>query len=520
MESWVISSLLKTSAYPEPTHTVQLLQTHVSFLFITDTHVYKVKKPVDFGFLDFTTLDRRRFYCDEEVRLNRRLCPDIYLGVVEVRETVDGATFDGEGKIIDYAVKMKRLPAERMLDRLLREDKVGADDMSRIALTIAAFHQNAERGGEIDHFGSIETIGRNWEENFHQAEEFITISLAKQDLLVIREWVNRFLTDHGELFADRIAGGFIRDCDGDIHPENICLTDKVCIFDCIEFNSRFRYGDTAADIAFLLMELDFHERRYLADIFLEAYTRETGDQGTTRVLDFYKVYRAFVRGKVESFRLLDQQVTTEAKQDARRKAVRYFRLARGYILRQKLFPTLFITCGLMGSGKSTLAREIAFELGVETASSDAARKEIAAIPPKEHRKDDYDTGIYDQSFNEATYAALLTKGEESLRSGRSVVIDATFRRKSDRSLFRALAEQYKVHFVMLRTECPERTIQKRLEARAGNEGEISDGRWELFHRQRDEFESPGEDEGMLIVVDCSHPVMDTVDEVFKGMGLL
>jgi hypothetical protein len=520
MEPWVVSALLKTSAYPEPTRTVQLIQTHVSFLFITDTHVYKVKKPVDFGFLDFTTVDRRRFYCDEEVRLNRRLCPDIYLGVVEVRETDDGASFHGEGKIIDYAVKMKRLPAERMLDRLLREDKVGAEDMRRIALTIAAFHQNAERGEEIDTFGSIEAIRRNWEENFQQAAEFVTISLAKQDLLVIREWVNRFLADNGELFADRVAGGFIRDCDGDIHPENICLTEKVCIFDCIEFNSRFRYGDTAADIGFLMMELDFHGKRSLADIFLDAYSCATGDRGASRVLDFYKVYRAFVRGKVESFRLFDQQITAEAKQEARGKAVRYFRLARGYILRQKLPQTLFITCGLMGSGKTALTREFAFELGLENASSDAVRKEIAAIPPQEHRRDDYGRGIYSQSFNEATYSALLDRGEEALRNGRSVIIDATFRRRSDRSSFRTLAEQYKAPFVILRTECPERIIRQRLDARAGNEGEISDGRQELLHRQQDEFESPGENEGMLIVADCSHPVMDAVDEVLKGMGLL
>ena len=520
MEPWVVSALLKTSAYPEPTSTVEVLQTHVSFLFITDTLVYKVKKPVDFGFLDFTTLDRRRFYCDEEVRLNRRLCPDIYLGVVEVRETRDGAAFCGDGKIIDYAVKMKRLPAERMLDRLLREDKVGAEDMRKIALAIAAFHQNAERGGEIDTFGSTEAIRRNWEEIFQQTAEFITISLAKQDLLVIREWVNRFLTDKGELFADRIAGGFIKDCDGDIHPENICLTEKVCIFDCIEFNSRFRYGDTAADIAFLLMELDFHNRKFLADIFLEAYAGATGDRGAAQVLDFYKVYRAFVRGKVESFRLLDQQITAEAKQEARGKAIRYFRLARGYILRQTLQPTLFITCGLMGSGKTALARELAFELGVETASSDTVRKEIAAIPPQEHRKDDYGAGIYGQSFNEATYSALLNRGEKALKKGRSVVIDATFRRKSDRSSFRALAEQYKVPFVIIRTECPETIIRQRLEARAVNEEEISDGRWELFHRQRDEFETPDEEEGMLIVADCSRPLVDAVDEVLKGMRLL
>jgi len=520
MEQRVVSALLKTSAYPEPTRTVQLLQTHVSFLFITDTHVYKVKKPVNYGFLDFTTLDRRRFYCDEEVRLNRRLCPDTYLGVVEVRETGDGASFTGEGKIIDYAVKMKRLPTERMLDRLLREDKVSTEDMRRIAVTIAAFHQNAERGEEIDHFGDIEAIERNWEENFQQATEFVGISLAKQDLLVISEWVKRFIADNGTLFANRVAGGFIRDCDGDIHPENICLAEQVYIFDCIEFNSRFRYGDTASDIAFLLMELDFHDRRPLADIFLKAYTCETGDQGVTQVLDFYKIYRAFVRGKVESFKLLDPQIPEDSQREARENAVRYFRLARGYILRLKLPPTLFITCGLMGSGKSALTRELAFELGVEAAGSDAVRKEIAAIPPHEHRGDDYDRGIYSRSFNEATYAALLAKGEEALNNGRSVVIDATFRRKSDRSSFHALAEQYRVPFVIIMTDCPEYIIQQRLNARVGREGEVSDGRWELFHRQRSEFESPDEQEGMLVVADCTRPVADVADEVLKRVGLL
>ena len=520
MEQWVITELQRSSAYPEPTGAVQLLQTHISLLFVTDTFVYKVKKPVDFGFLDFTTLDRRRFYCDEEVRLNRRLCPDTYLGVVEVRETAHGAAFYGEGRIIDYAVKMKRLPAERMLDRLLRENKVDAEDMRRIALTIAEFHQNAERGKEIDHFGSIEAIRQNWEENFHQALEFVTISLAKQDLMVIREWGNRFLADHADLFTDRVAGGFIRDCDGDIHPENICLTGQVCIFDCIEFNSRFRYGDTAADIAFLLMELDFNDRSLLADIFLNAYADATGDRGSRRVLDFYKVYRAFVRGKVESFKLSDPQIPAKEKEEARGKAVRYFRLARGYVLRQKLPPTLFITCGLMGSGKSTLARELAFELGMTRVSSDEIRKEIANIPPDEHRGGDYGTGIYARSFNEATYGTLLARSQKHLLEGRSIIVDATFRINSDRRKFRALAARHAMPFIIIRADCPERVIKQRLEERIKKREEISDGRWELFHRQQDEFEPPDGSEGKVIVADCSLPILDAVDEVLKGMELL
>ena len=520
MEHRVISELQRTSAYPESTGSVHMIQTHISLLFVTDTFVYKVKKPVDFGFLDFTTLDRRRFYCDEEVRLNRRLCPGTYLGVVEVRETAHGASFCGEGRIIDYAVKMKRLPAERMLDRLLSENKVDANDMRRIALTIAKFHQSAERGNEIDQFGSIETIRQNWEENFQQVGEFVTISLAKQNLMVIREWVNRFLADHAGLFTDRVAGGFIRDCDGDIHPENICLTEHVCIFDCIEFNSRFRYGDTASDIAFLLMELDFNDKSLLADIFLNAYTEATGDQGARRVLGFYKVYRAFVRGKVESFRFSDPQIPAKEKEEAREKAIRYFRLARGYVLRQKLPPTLFITCGLMGSGKSALARELAFELGMARISSDEIRKEIAGIPPDEHRGDDYGTGIYARSFNEATYGTLLDRSEKQLQMGRSIIVDATFRRNCDRFKFRALAARHNLPFVIIRTDCPERIIKQRLEGRITNREEISDGRWELFHRQRDEFELPDESEGKVIAADCSSPVMHAIDQILKGMGVI
>ena len=233
MDQRLLKSLLMPDAYPEPTKSVRLLQTHVSFLFITDNYVYKIKKPVDLGFLNFTSIDRRRFYCNEEVRLNRRLCPEIYLGVVEVLESASGATFRGEGKVIDYAVKMKRLPEERMLDRMLAEGKVSASDIRKIARTIAEFHLNAERGRTISRYGSITAIRRNWEENFRQIGEFVNISLAKKDLHMITLWVETFMARNQALFAERVSRGFIRDCDGDIHLENICLTSHVCIFDCI-----------------------------------------------------------------------------------------------------------------------------------------------------------------------------------------------------------------------------------------------------------------------------------------------
>ncbi len=520
MPRMLIKSLLNTRAYPESTSSVHLLQTHVSFLFITDSFVYKIKKPVDFGFLNFTTLDRRRFYCDEEVRLNRRLCPDIYLGVVEVRESSAGITIDREGKIIDYAVKMKRLPEERMLHRLLIEGKVTDGDMRGIARTIAEFHLKAGRSEEIDGYGRIENIIRNWEENFQQLVGFIDVSLSKGDLQIIKNWVDEFIGQNRPLFDERVSTGFIRECDGDIHSENICLTDKICIFDCIEFNKRFRYCDTAADIAFLLMDLDYHGKSPFSTVLLDEYMTATGDRKLPALLDFYKIYRAVVRGKVESFRLIDPHITAEEKESARERARLYFRLARGYVLRRRLLPSLMITCGLMGSGKSTVASSLAFELGVDVVTADAVRKEIGRLPAGSHDFSGYGGGIYTPAFNAATYGELLDRSEKLLASGKSVIVDATFRRRSDRARFRSLAEKLRVPFFIILTSCPKKIMRERLEDRKNDPAAISDGRWELYQQQKNEFEPVEENEGKTITVDTSTSLLNNVDTILRHLELI
>lgn len=520
MEQRRINSLLSVTAYPEPTGSVSLIQTHVSWIFVTDRFVYKIKKPVDFGFLNFTTLDRRRFYCEEEVRLNRRLCPDIYLGVADLRETPDGVRFGGEGKVVDYAVRMKRLPEERMLHRLLDEGKVTDENIREIARTIALFHLTAERGEEIDRCGEIDAITRNWNENFSQGAAFIGITASEGDFHLIREWVTSFIAEHRALFASRVAGGFIRDCDGDIHSENICLAERVYIFDCIEFNNRFRYSDTAADIAFLLMDLDYHRAGRFAQLFLDEYISVTGDSRVVELLDFYKTYRAFVRGKVESFRLRDPAIPDAEKEAARERAGRYFRLARGYVLRRRLPPALIITCGLTGSGKSVIASELSFELGLEVCRSDVLRKELAGIPISERRLESYDTGLYSPSFTRATYAELLRRGEEALKSGRGIIIDASFRRNADRRLFRALADRFSAPFFIVHTTCPEDVIRERLDARMARADEPSDGRWEIFQRQREEFEPLDGDREDEIIVDTTGEIRATMDKILKLLGIL
>jgi uncharacterized protein len=514
----LIKSLLKSAAYPEPTAEVRLIETHVSYIFMTDSFVYKVKKPVDFGFLNFTTLDRRRFYCEEEVRLNRRLCPEIYLGVVELRSVPGGAAFGGSGTLIDYAVKMKRLPEDRMLENLLQRGELLPEQMAAIARVIGDFHGRASRGAQISAQGSSAAIRSNWEENFRQAAPYSPRTIPRDELTLMRDWVARFLDGHEDLLRARVEGGFIRECDGDLHLGNICLTDRICIFDCIEFNERFRYIDTAADIAFLLMDLEYARRADLCPPFLESYREVTGDPVPAALLNFYKANRAFVRGKVKSFRLSEQGIPQGELQAVQTAARSYFRLARGYCLRERLSPSLIITCGLSGSGKSALARELSRELGFSHLSSDLTRKTLAGLAPTARGNGDYDQGIYSAASNRATYRTLLEEAERELSCGRCVVVDATFRRAADRRVFRALAGQLGVPFFLLQFQLDEKLTSQRLEQRLREPGEISDAGRELLPRQAAEFEAPEPGEALLI--DASLPLFQEIDLVLRAMGIL
>jgi uncharacterized protein len=523
MDRKLIKSLLKESAYPEPAGNVRLIETHVSFIFLTDSFVYKVKKPVDYGFLNFTSLDRRRFYCEEEVRLNRRLCSDLYVGVVELRETPEGPKFGNGakgagsgGEVIDYAVKMKKLPEERMLSHLVERGEVTGAQIEEVARYVAKFHRNAEPADRNSPCGSLAIVRANWEENFRQAAPFQDQTIPRRDLGLIRGYVERFLAEHADLFRDRVAGGFIRDCDGDLHLENICLNQGVCIFDCIEFNDSFRFIDTASDIAFLLMDLEYAGRPDLGAQFLATYREATGDPGLGPLLDFYKCHRAFVRGKVKSIRM-NEAGPKDQVAEAMESALRYFRLARGYALRSRLPPTLLITCGLMGSGKSALARELSFQLGAELVRSDQIRKALPQTPRAEGEAG-YDQGIYSASVNRTVYQALLQRAREVLCRGGSIVVDATFRRRSDRDSFRSLAAELKVPFFILETRAPEQVIRERLERRRLDPTEISDGRWEIFPRHRSEFEAPAP--GEAVILESNRSLADEVDQALAGMGLL
>ncbi len=325
----LVQALLEGKTYPEQPESVDLVQTQMSFVFLLGDFVYKIKKPVNFGFLDFSTLEKRRYYCQQEVTLNRRLNPEMYIGVVEITQNGDNFSIDGPGEPVEYAVKMRQIPLERTLDRILATGEVVPEMLDKVAQKLVDFHQSSESNAKISKYGDVTAITQNTDENFSQTQQYIDRSLSQEPYDTIKAYTNSFLKN-GQLFRRRVEEGKIKDCHGDLHSAHICFGDKVYIFDCIEFNDRFRYSDVASEIAFLAMDLDFHGRPDLSKHFVDAYVYISGDRELLQLLDFYKCYRAYVRGKVESFKLDDPHISDEEKKEVLNVARRYFTLADSY----------------------------------------------------------------------------------------------------------------------------------------------------------------------------------------------
>lgn len=464
---------------------IEVVQTHISVLLLGRDRVLKLKKPVDFGFLDFTTPARRREACEAEVKLNRRLCPGIYLGVYPV---VERAPEGERRRTIDHGVLMKRLPQERMLDRLVASDEVSEEIIDRVAERLAEFHARAARDESVSAHGSPAVVRRNWEENYRQAAPFIGRTTTAEDFALVRERVERWLDENGELLRERAAEGFVRDGHGDVRCESVCVTDEVCIFDCIEFNERFRCGDVASEAAFLSMDLHARGRPDLAYYFCERYAaRASTGPDFFRLLPFYRCYRAFVRGKVLSFELDEPEVDERERQRARLRAQVYFDLARRYADRRDE-PLVIAVGGLSGSGKTCVARAVAEELGYRVVSSDAVRKSLF----ENTRLDAYGEGAYDEEGNRATYSRMFEESRELLAGEGGAVLDATFRRARDREESRRAAETLGARWLFIECRLDEAEARRRLELRTASGEGLSDATWETYKRQRAEFEPSDE----------------------------
>jgi len=512
--SSIVEDLMYPDAYPERVGKVSLEQTHISYVFLTDNLVYKIKKPVNFGFLDFSTLEKRKFFCEEEVRLNRRLSPEVYLGVVPVVERDGRLWLHGSGNIVDYAVVMKRLPIDRLMKKLVKDGRFVDEMLERVAKKIAEFHKHAETSPEIEKFGEVVSIKFNTDENFEQTEKYIGTAISKGHFTSIKRYTNSFYEKRVELIERRIREGRIKDCHGDLHMEHICIMDEdIIIFDCIEFNERFRFSDTAADVAFLVMDLDFYGRKDLSEKMTKYYVTYSGDSNLENILGFYKMYRAYVRGKVNCFKLEDPSISEAEKNEAILTANKYFKLAYSCI------PKLILVCGYIGTGKSSFAREISKRTNVKVISSDVVRKELAGVSTNEHRYEDFRSGIYSPDFSRRTYNELLRIAREYLGKGRSVILDATFSKRKGRMAAKEIAQEEGAMFLCVEVICSDEIIKSRMDKRMEDGSDVSDGRWEIFPEHKKSFEKVEEfpDEEHFIV-DTSKDMVDGLEKVLEFIG--
>ncbi|MDD9995426.1 MAG: AAA family ATPase [Dehalococcoidia bacterium] len=487
----LIRRMLEPTAYPHPVDRVELHQTHISFVLLAGEYAYKIKKPVNFGFLDFSTLKKLIYYSQEEVRLNNRLCQYFNLQVVPIVESDGKAAIGRQGRTLEYAVQMRRLPHERMMDRLLALGEFSENMVDRIASRLVRFHEQSATNAEIARYGDL-AIRSSWRENFRQWRSAIGHTLSKQQDHLLQRYVRSFLRRHQDLLTKRVKERRIRDCHGDLRSDAICFgkDDEVLVYDCIEFNRRFRYTDVAGDIGFLAMDLDYRGHQDFSEELVKRYVQLSGDSDVPIIINFYKCYRAAVRGKVEGLRLAQTETSAKEKRQALSAARRYFRLACRYAGHDT--PWLFIMCGLPGTGKSTLAHRMAGELNLALYSSDIVRKEIHGLGPEEHRSGPWRDGIYSQESTEQTYRVLLERASRRLGEGTSAIIDASFLSRRHRRWARRLAQEQDAAFLCLQLRTPETIAQRRLHTRSRDVSNPSDADWEIYRDKQRSQQPPDE----------------------------
>jgi len=486
----MLDGLRRRDAYRPAVENVRVVQTHLSLLFFAGGFVYKVKKPVDLGFVDFTTLEKRLATCEAEVRLNRRMAPHTYLGVVPItRDPGGGFHVDGEGEPVEYAVKMVELPAHRMLDRLLEAGEVDNDLVHRLAALLAGFHRLADDGPEVARHGTEDAVRELVLGNIAELEPFVGTEgdavLSPRVHAYLTERARAFLTSHRALLAERAARGFVRDGHGDLHAGNICCTRSgITAYDCLEFSDRLRCGDVAADLAFLAMDLDHRGYRAFSDYLVREYSRVADDPAVAWLMDFYKGHRALVRAKVGALLAADPSAGPEPRREAHARARSYAHLAASYALP----PTVVLMCGLPATGKSWLARRLAAPFEARILRSDVVRKRLFGIPPTERVPEDRAAEIYAGRATDRVYTILCAEALDSLRHGRSVIVDATFATRRHRRRFIDVARRLDHPTALVHVTCGEDEIRERLARRRVDAREVSDADWEVYLRARRSFE--------------------------------
>jgi uncharacterized protein len=515
----LISFLESPASYPHGPPEIRSIQTHISWVFIAPPFVFKLKKPVNFGFLDFSSLEQRRHFCQCEVELNRRLCPEVYLGVVPIYRTGSDFSFKADGEVVEYSVKMRELPHGRFLNELLQSDLVGEKEIDRVVSCLNRFYESETPTPEIERWGTPEKLKISTYENFAQVKPFVGQTISPAAFDAIRHYTNQFYLANKNLFRERIQQHRILDCHGDLRLDHIHLTpEATTIFDCIEFNDRFRFIDIANDLAFLAMDFDFEGRRDLGNLLLQTAARELRDPGLLTVSNFYKCYRAFVRGKVESIQAIEPETLKPEKHV--QQATRYFRLALQYAV-SGLEPLVLAIMGRIGSGKTTVAKQVAIELNWPIFSSDEIRKTLAGVPLTERTAAKLRDKIYSEQMTQQTYKKLLYDGLASLPTHSGVILDATFLSRANRKLLRDACAKAGVHLQVVELDVDPGQIKRRLKAREATRlrrAEISDARLEDFEKLSAVYEPPSEHEPDLIKISADGTVPDTLKAILLRLA--
>jgi aminoglycoside phosphotransferase family enzyme/predicted kinase len=509
----------KPGFYPHAVSKIEHRETHISKVFLTGAYVYKIKKSVNLEFLDYTTLSKRNYYCHQETTLNRRLSHNIYLGVVAITFNEGRYYLSGPGKPVEYAVKMRQLPEDRSLIRMLKDGKIDHTAIDRLARMIADFYQCSATGGRITAFGSWETIHANCEENFRQMERFAGEMFNDRIFHVIRAATRSFLIRRRFLFQHRTENGKICDCHGDLRSGHIYFDDGIQIIDCIEFNERYRYSDMASDLAFLAMDLDFEGFPEIAGHLINFFAQYANDADMFVLIDFYKCYRALIRTKVNCLRLENSSIGDWATARIRREIDRYTDLAYGYALRFTR-PTVWVVCGMPASGKSTISNELSRVLDIKVFCSDLVRKELFGIEPHDFVDTPFEKGIYSKGASSLTYGKLLLLAQEEIEKGASVILDATFSNTHQRGEALRLARDADVNIVFVECLSPVNLSKARLMKRKTGPS-ISDARLRHFEQFNKRFEPLNEiPDEIHVPVDTQRALKECIQKILSQDNMM
>ena len=494
----LITALQEPAAYPHAVESVRLVETHISWVLLAGDYAYKIKKPVDFGFLDFSSLAQRRHYCEEELRLNRRFAPQLYLAVVPIGGRIDAPVVDGGGEPLEYAVKMREFPQDAQLDRVLARGELRRTHIGALAEHLADVHRRAAVAAADSSYGTAENVWQPMSQNFAQIRPRLRSRAALELLDRAERWSEERYAALHELLTQRRRDGYIRECHGDAHLGNIVLLDdRPVLFDCIEFNPNLRWIDVISEIAFLTMDLHDRGRDDLAHRALNDYLQASGDYAGLHLLRFYQVYRALVRAKVACLRCAQSDGDERARTELLQRALAYLRLALRFT---EGAPTpLMITHGLSGSGKTTVTDTVLESQGALRLRSDVERKRLFGLAADARTLSALDSGLYSADASTRTYQHLATLAEMVIGAGFPALIDATFLKRVQRDVFRALAERLHVPFVILDCSAPASLLRERVTTRAAEARDASEATIAVLERQLQQCEPVSEEEARHIL---------------------